>query len=80
MRALGDKRGDGDGELSEPSHVAVCQSPLDNSQDRVYVTDYGNDRVQVYDQEGKPLLKFGKTGRSAAYTLLGCCHSSPSQH
>ena len=63
VRAVGGKRGDADGELSEPSHVAVCQSPLDSSQDRVYVTDYGNDRVQVYDQEGKFLLKIGKTGK-----------------
>ena len=63
VRAVGAKGGDVESELSEPSHVAVCQSPLDNSQDRVYVTDYGSDRVQVYDQDGKLLLKFGKTGR-----------------
>ena len=63
VRAVGGKRGDADGELSEPSHVAVCQSPLDSTQDRVYVTDYGNDRIQVYDQDGKFLLKFGKTGK-----------------
>ena len=63
VRSIGGKKGDGDGELSEPAHVAVCQSPLDHTQDRVYVTDYGNDRVQVFDQDGKFLLKFGKTGR-----------------
>ena len=67
LRAVGGKRGDADGELSEPSHVAVCQSPLDTTQDRVYVTDYGNDRVQVYDQDGKFLLKFGKTGKAHCF-------------
>ena len=63
LRCIGGKKGDGDGELCEPAHIAVCQSPLDSTQDRVYVTDYGNDRVQVFDQDGKWLMKFGKTGR-----------------
>jgi len=47
-------RGSGDGEFEFPTDIAF------DKDGRVYVAEYGgNDRVQVFDQQGKFLAKFG---------------------
>ena len=33
-----------------------------DAQDRVYVADYGNHRVQVFDRAGRPLARWGRAG------------------
>jgi hypothetical protein len=45
--------GSGDGQLSAPAGVAVNEATGD-----VYVVDRGNDRVEVFDTEGKYLSQF----------------------
>lgn len=43
------------GSFYKPMDVTVAN-------DRIYVTDTGNKRVQVFDKEGNPVLTFGKAG------------------
>lgn len=51
------QRGSGDGEFEFPTDIAFAPDG------RVFVSEYGgNDRVQVFDQEGKFLSKFGGPG------------------
>ena len=45
--------GNGDGQFSDPSSVAV-----DERNNRVYVADPGNQRIQVFDLEGKFIMKW----------------------
>jgi DNA-binding beta-propeller fold protein YncE len=52
------KRGDKDGELNFPTHIAV------DSEGLLYVTDSMNFRVQIFDSEGKFLGKLGKLGNT----------------
>jgi sugar lactone lactonase YvrE len=47
--------GSGDGELHSPFAVAVHQ-------DRVYVSDFDNDRIQAFTREGKFLFAWGGPG------------------
>jgi DNA-binding beta-propeller fold protein YncE len=47
------KKGRDNGELIGPQFIAV------DSASNVYVTDYGNARVVVFDPDGKPLFTFG---------------------
>ncbi|MCR5620858.1 MAG: hypothetical protein K6G18_03285 [Treponema sp.] len=47
------KRGRGLGELIGPQYVA------EDSQGNIYTSDYGNNRVVVFDQDGNGLLSFG---------------------
>lgn len=49
--------GDGPGQFKEPLDVAV------DSNDDVYVTDFGGHRIQKFDSAGKLLLAFGKEGK-----------------
>ena len=49
------QRGDGPGEFNAPTHIAV-------ENNRLYVTDTLNARVQVLDLEGEPLSTIGKRG------------------
>ncbi|MBQ9539460.1 MAG: hypothetical protein IJU95_09335 [Treponema sp.] len=48
------KKGRGVGELIGPQYLA------EDSQGNIYVTDYGNYRVVVFDQDGNGLFSFGK--------------------
>ncbi|MHB9145295.1 MAG: 6-bladed beta-propeller [Symbiobacteriia bacterium] len=45
----------GEGTLVKPMAVAVAGQ-------RIYVSDSGNQRVQVFDYDGKPVMKIGKAG------------------
>ncbi len=47
------KKGRGPGELIGPQYLA------EDSQGNIYTTDYGNNRVVVFDQDGNGLLSFG---------------------
>jgi DNA-binding beta-propeller fold protein YncE len=49
------RRGEGDGELNFPTHLAF-------DHDRLYVTDGMNARIQIFDAEGKPAGSFGQRG------------------
>lgn len=51
------KRGAEDGEFNYPTDIGV------GTDGRIYVLDAGNFRVQVFDQDGKFLQKWGKIGR-----------------
>lgn len=53
------KRGSGTGEFNLPRSVAVGK---DN---RLYVVDGGNFRIQIFDAEGKFLKTFGQIGRQS---------------
>jgi len=50
------KTGDGPGEFKSPAGVGIDKN------DNIYVTEIGNDRVQVFDKAGKFLTMFGKKG------------------
>jgi DNA-binding beta-propeller fold protein YncE len=50
------KTGSNAGEFKAPAGIAL------DAQDNVYVTEIGNDRVQVFDNEGKFLTQFGQSG------------------
>jgi DNA-binding beta-propeller fold protein YncE len=52
------QHGTGDGEFHFPTNVAV-----DPRNGKVYVVDTMNFRVQVFDQDGKFITKFGRIGR-----------------
>lgn len=52
VRSFG-KKGRGNGELVGPQYAAL------DAAGNVYVTDYGNARVVVFDPEGAPLFSFG---------------------
>jgi len=56
VRNIGE-RGDTDGKLSNPHGVCI-----DNRNGNVLITDKGNNRVQIFDKDGKFLHKFGKQG------------------
>ncbi|MDA8442790.1 MAG: 6-bladed beta-propeller [Peptococcaceae bacterium] len=47
-----------EGQLKKPMGVTVANS-------RIYVADTSNQRVQVFDYNGKALFKFGKDGKGA---------------
>ena len=50
------KTGTAPGEFKSPAGVAIDKN------DNVYVTEIGNDRVQVFDKDGKFLTMWGKKG------------------
>ena len=50
------KKGEGDGEFSNPAYLSVTQSK------HLFVCDYNNHRVQVFQLNGKFIGKFGKSG------------------
>lgn len=43
-------------------HLQMPFAVLHNGRDRIYVTDYGADQVQVYTPEGKFLFRWGREG------------------
>ncbi len=50
------QRGGGPGELREPVGIAV-------SGDEIFVSDAGNNRIQVFDRQGRYLRQFGSEGK-----------------
>ena len=50
-------RGEGRGELKSPIGLAI------DSSDRVYVSEWNNDRVSVFTSEGQFLTSFGRKGK-----------------
>lgn len=56
------KKGRDNGELVGPQYLAI------DSLDRIFVTDFGNRRVCVFDSEGNPLYFFG--GKTAYFDGL----------
>ena len=57
LRQVG-AHGSSDGELIEPTGVAVT------AEGRIVVADYQNHRVQIFDEHGAFVLKFGEEGRA----------------
>jgi hypothetical protein len=51
--------GSGAGQLSQPTSVAVDNDPLSPSFHNVYVSDYGNGRIQKFTAAGEFVLAFG---------------------
>ena len=49
-------RGGGDGEFRWPQGLGI------DNEGNVYVSDRGNDRIQVFDPHGRFLRKWGSTG------------------
>lgn len=47
-----------DGQLNKPMGVTVANS-------KIYVTDTSNNRVQIFDYNGRPIGTFGKAGNAA---------------
>ncbi len=43
------------GKFNRPMGIEIADN-------KIYVTDAGNDRIQVFDMKGKPLFTFGKSG------------------
>jgi hypothetical protein len=54
--------GTGAGQFSKPTAIAVDNSPTSTSRHAVYVVDFGNLRVEKFDEEGNFLLSFGSEG------------------
>lgn len=52
--------GDAAGQFNSPSGIA-----LDHHQMKVWVADTGNNRIQVFEQDGTPLWSFGAAGMAA---------------
>ena len=44
------------GEFSRPSHIAI------DSQDNIYITDYGTETIQKFSNDGMFILKWGSNG------------------
>ena len=55
---LGEILGGQNGTLSKPLDVAA------NSSGKIYITDSGHDRIQVFSSTGSPLFTFGKSGKA----------------
>lgn len=52
------RRGDGDGEMNFPTHIAI------DSEGRLYITDSMNFRVQIFDPDGQFQGKLGRLGNT----------------
>ena len=50
------RRGSLEGEFNVPSGIAI------DSQDNIYVTDWGNHRIQTFTSEGEFITKWGREG------------------
>jgi DNA-binding beta-propeller fold protein YncE len=61
VRIFGGKKGTGDGEMAMVHGVAI------DSQGRVYATDSDNQRVVVFDAQGKFLKNIAMTGRGGSF-------------
>ena len=60
------KKGRGNGELLGPQYIAL------DSVENIYVTDFGNARVVVFNREGDPLFSFGKpSAKFSGFTTPG---------
>ncbi|MBI3755027.1 MAG: tetratricopeptide repeat protein, partial [Deltaproteobacteria bacterium] len=56
---IGSERGSGNGQFYEPAGIAV------SSDNRIYVVDSENNRVQIFDQAGQFIKAFGAKGKEA---------------
>lgn len=54
------KEGEADGELEDPDGIAI------DSNDVVYITEYSNDRVSIFTNNGKFIKTFGTRGSEQA--------------
>ncbi|MBI3756232.1 MAG: NHL repeat-containing protein, partial [Deltaproteobacteria bacterium] len=54
---IGSERGSGNGQFYEPAGIAV------SSDNRIYVVDSENNRVQIFDQAGQFIKAFGAKGK-----------------
>ena len=63
MRIFGGKKGTGDGEMAMVHGVAI------DGQGRVYATDSDNQRVVVFDAQGKFLKNIAIPGRGGSFML-----------
>ncbi len=61
VRIIGGRKGKGDGEMSMVHGVAI------DAQGRIYATDSDNQRVVVFDRQGKFLKNVAITGRGGSY-------------
>jgi hypothetical protein len=59
-------KGSGDGELNGPDGITVL-----GTSGEVAVTDYHNNRVQIFDAKGRYVAQFGNGGTEADGTLIG---------
>jgi len=57
------KKGSGPGEISEPHTIAL------DSRGRVFVGDRENNRIQIFDQEGKLLTEWHQFGRPSGISI-----------
>jgi DNA-binding beta-propeller fold protein YncE len=57
------KKGSGPGEISEPHTIAL------DSRGRVFVGDRENNRIQIFDQEGKLLAEWRQFGRPSGISI-----------
>jgi len=57
------KKGSGPGEISEPHTIAL------DSRGRVFVGDRENNRIQIFDQDGKLLAEWRQFGRPSGITI-----------
>ncbi len=63
--------GVGDGDFDRPTDIAI------DSAGNVYITDYGNDRVQKFNSQGVYSFQWGTTGSAtASLTSAGIAISS----
>ena len=51
------RKGNADGEMNNPYGIAI-----EAKSSNIFIADHGNQRVQVFDQEGQYLYKFGEDG------------------
>jgi len=59
--ALWGSKGAGQDQLNAPEGISV------STDDKIYIADTGNNRVVVWDSDGKPLQAFGSVGSLAAW-------------
>ena len=68
------KEGTGDGEFKRPEGIFI------DNEGRVIVTDYGNDRIQVLDKDGKLMVKFGDDDPGKLNQPSGCIYHKKKVH
>jgi DNA-binding beta-propeller fold protein YncE len=59
--------GTGEGEFNSP-----CSAAIDPNSHNILVADYGNSRIQVFDEEGRYQFQFGHSGRRDGQLASPC--------